>query len=123
MANTEVTLINNQGVYVPSAASVAVVRGDTFSFKTNDGSAVFVFFSPDAMAVLSPVPRSPFPIATGSKAEFSFASSEPGAYSVYFAPEADLTPASFSSARSESLLLEVNNSIVPSFNNQMTTGH
>jgi hypothetical protein len=106
MANTEITLVNKGGTYSPSAASVAVVKGDTASFKTSDGTAVFLFFSPGAAAVLSPDPGKAFSLTAGSKATFTFTSSSPGAYSAAFGANSNSAPGSFSSAVSGALALE-----------------
>jgi hypothetical protein len=106
MASTEVTLVNKGGKYSPSAASVAVVKGDTVSFSTSDGSSAFVFFSPGAAAVLSPAPGKAFSIAAGKKAAFTFTSSNPGAYSAAFGADADSAPTSFANENSSVLVLE-----------------
>lgn len=115
MAHTDVTLTNEDGVLVPSADSVSVVSGDTVSFATADGSAAFVFFSPDAISVLSPKPDSAFEIAAGTKAEFSFTASKPGAYSAYFAGNAGGAPGGFLSGNSTVLQLEIQTSDLPPF--------
>ena len=126
MANTDVTLINDNGTLVPSADSVHVVSGDTVSFSTSDGSPAFAFFSSDAIAVLSPKPVGPFPIAAGKKAEFTFSSSQPGSYSAFFGPDAASAPAAFPSGESQLLRLEIDASIAPPFTgpgDTMGTGH
>jgi hypothetical protein len=106
MANTDITLVNDGGVLVPSAASVPAVSGDSVSFSTNDGSPVVLFFSPDATSILSPKPSNPFSIAAG-KAVFTFSSSAPGAYSVYFGLNPESGPGSFPNEISHSLVLEI----------------
>ncbi len=123
MANTDVTLVNDSGVYVPSTPSVNVVSGDTISFATNDGSAVLLFFSPDTVSVLAPKPVSPLPIAAGGKAVFSFSSSAPGAFSVFCGPTPDAAPANFPGNISNTLFLEVSSTVPPAFNERMGTGH
>jgi hypothetical protein len=126
MANTNVTLINESGTLVPSADSVQVVSGDTVSFSTSDGRAAFAFFSPDAIAVLLPRPTSPFPIAAGATAKFSFSSSKSGSYSAFFAHEAGAAPAKFPDRNSNVLRLEVDTSDSPPFSgpaDTMGTGH
>jgi plastocyanin len=123
MANTDVTLVNESGVYVPSTQSVNVVSGDTISFASNDGSAVLLFFSPDAASVLAPKPVNPLPIAAGEKAVFSFSSSAPGAYSVFCGPTPDAAPANFSGDISSTLFLGVSSIVMPSFNEKMGSGH
>lgn len=110
MANSNVILVNNNGVYVPNLPSVAAVAGDTISFATSDGSAVLLFFSSDAASVLSPAPGSAFQLAAGATASFTFTSSAPGAYSVYFGATADSAPASFPTQVSANLLLEISDS-------------
>ena len=106
MASTEVTLVNKGGKYSPSAASVAVVKGDTVTFSTSDGSAAYLFFSPGAAAVLSPAPGKAFQLAAGKKAAFTFTSSSPGAYSAAFGANADSAPGSFAGGNSSVLVLE-----------------
>ena len=107
MANTDVTIFSESGVFVPSVASVPVVSGDTVSFSTSDHKPVVLFFSPDAVAALSPKPANPFPIAAGDKAIFKFSSSDPGAYSVFFAQNSEFASASFPTAISRNLVLEI----------------
>ena len=126
MANTDITLISNDGMLVPSADSVAVVAGDTVSFSTSDGGPAFAFFSPDAIAILSPKPANPFVIAAGKKAAFTFSSSKPGAYSAYFAQDAGSAPARFPTGTSQTLRLEVESVNPPGFpvpSDQPGTGH
>ncbi len=106
MASTEITLISMGGKYSPSTASVAVVKGNTVTFSTSDGSAAFLFFSPAAAAVLSPAPGSAFSLAAGKKATFTFTSSSPGAYSVAFGANANSAPGGFSGGNSSVLVLE-----------------
>jgi hypothetical protein len=110
MANTKVTLINSNGVLVPSTDSVPVAQGDTVSFSTSDGSSAFVFFSPDALSVLTPAPTNPYGIGAGKTAEFSFSSSRPGAYSAFFTAKAASGPAHFPGGISQTLKLEVDGS-------------
>jgi hypothetical protein len=107
MANTNVTLVNDGGIYVPSMPGIPVVAGDTFSVGTSDGSAVYLFFSPDAAQVLSPAPANPFPIAAGGSASFAFTSSASGAYSVFPGTDAGSGPACYPPAVSSVLNLEI----------------
>jgi len=106
MAHTDITLIHNGGNFVPSAARVQIVSGDTVSFETSDGTPVVLFFSPDAAAILTPAPAKPFPIAPKGKAVFAFVSSSPGAYSVSYGKSSKSAPSSFPQASSMELLLE-----------------
>lgn len=108
MANTDVVLVFNSegGVYVPAVAAVPVVSGDTVSFSTSDGSPVQLFFSPGAMSVLSPMSANPFTIPAGQKASFSFTSSAPGAYSVFFEPQGNSPHSNFPTGVSQQLQLE-----------------
>jgi hypothetical protein len=106
MAHTDITLIHNGGNFVPSAARVQIVSGDTVSFATSDGTPVVLFFSPDAAAILTPAPAKPFPIAPKGKAVFAFSSSSPGAHSVLFRRDSNSAPSSFPSETSLELLLE-----------------
>jgi len=124
MAHTDI--IDSNGILVPSADSVPVVSGDTVSFSTSDGRPAFAFFSPDSIAALSPRPASPFPIAAGKKADFTFSSAAPGAYSAYFALTAGSAPERFPTDRSQALRLEVDMSIAPPFpgpGDNVGTGH
>ena len=126
MAHTDIKLIDSDGILVPSADSVSVVSGDTVSFSTSDGRPAFAFFSPDAIMVLTPRPTSPCEIAAGKTADFTFSSSEPGAYSAYFALTGDSAPGQFPTDRSQALRLEVDMSIAlpfPGPGDTMGTGH
>jgi len=126
MANTDVLLTDNNGVLVPSPDSVNVVTGDTVTFATADGSAAYVFFSPDATSVLSPKPSNPSPIAAGAKAQFSFTSSQPGAYSAFFGHTGNDAPGGFPGGSSDVLALEINTSDAPPFSgpgDTVGTGH
>ena len=75
MANTAIVLVLEEGVLVPSQPSVPFVNGDSVSFSVADGSPGFLFFSPAATAALEPTPTNPYAL-DGSKAEFSFLTSE-----------------------------------------------
>jgi hypothetical protein len=126
MAHTDIKLINSDGILVPSVDSVPVVSGDTVSFSTSDGSPAFAFFSPDAISVLTPRPTSPFQIAAGKKADFTFSSSAPAAYSAYFGGTEGSAPGTFPADTSQALRLEVNASIglpFPGPGDGMGTGH
>lgn len=107
MANTDVTVASKDGVLVPSQFSVPVSENDTIGFSTSEPNGVYLFFSPDAAAVLSPTPSSPVSVSAGTTASFTFKSSQPGAYSVYFGADASSAPACFPAASSNLLLLEV----------------
>jgi hypothetical protein len=110
MANTDITLTSDGGIIVPSTPSVHVASGDTLSFATSDGSPVVLFFSPDATSILTPAPASAFPIAAHGKAAFTFSSSKPGAYSVFFGVSSSSAPSSFPQRISQDLLLEISTS-------------
>jgi hypothetical protein len=109
MANTAITLTLEEGILVPSQPSVPFVSGSSVSFATSDGSPAFLFFSPDAIAALAPPPPVPYALS-GSTAEFTFNSSEPGHYSVYFETTASATPPPFPVGSSSLLLLEIDSS-------------
>ena len=123
MANTDVTLVHENGAYVPSVASVPVVTGDTVSFSTDDGTEALAYFSPDALSLLSPTPANPATVGSAGTAAFSFTSSGPGAYSVLFAADASSAPSRYPTGSSQNLQLEFAVSDVPDFDNTMTTGH
>jgi hypothetical protein len=109
MANTAITLTNEQGALVPSQLSVPVNSGDTVTFSTSDGSTAYLFFSPGAAAALSPAPTSPVEV-TSAPATFEFTSSSVGAYSVYFETDASVTVPAFPVGPSNLLMLEVDTS-------------
>jgi hypothetical protein len=73
---------------------------------------------------LSPKPASPFPIAAEGKATFTFSSSKPGAYSVFFGGNSSSAPSSFPAGISEELLLEVGSPSEPPppFDNEVKGG-
>jgi plastocyanin len=110
MAHTDITLKIADSVFVPSQSQVSVVKGDTVTFSTSDDRKVAIFFSPGAVSVLSPAPAVPTVLDAGKKAEFSFTSSDAGAYSVFFERDAASAPAHFPSRKSNHLLLEIDSS-------------
>jgi hypothetical protein len=110
MAHTDIILKQTDGVFVPSQPQVQVVKGDTFALSTSDGGLVALFFSPGAIPVLSPAPSVPTILAPGQKAEFTFTSSDSGAYSVFFEKDATTPPAHFPVRPSNLLLLEIDSS-------------
>jgi hypothetical protein len=107
MANTDINLSEDAGTLVPSAPSVHVAKGDTVSFATDNGAPVVLFFSPGAASILSPAPQSPHAIAAHGKAAFTFSSSSPGAYSVFFGVDPKTPPPSFPEKTSQELFLEI----------------
>jgi len=126
MANTEVTLVHTDGTYVPSVASVPVVSGDTVSFSTDDGSAALAYFSPAALAVLSPKPTNPATVGAAGRSVFSFAASSPDSYSVVFAPPGSAAPPNYPAGSSQNLRLEFEISDEPPFSGPADspgTGH
>jgi plastocyanin len=106
MAHTDIVLKETDGIFVPSQSEIPVVKGDTIAFSTTDGKQVALFFSPGVVPVLSPSPQGPVPLAAGKKVEFTFTSSEAGAYSVYFEKDASTPPAHFPVRPSNVLLLK-----------------
>ncbi len=111
MANTDITISKQDGVLVPSQHSVPVVQGDTVTFSTKSDSAT-LFFSPDAVSILSPAPSAPVTIAAGGKTVFTFTAAKTGAYSVFFEPNASSPPSGFPVRTSNLLLLEIDPSHV-----------
>ena len=93
MANTVITISMENGVLAPSQPSVSAVQGDTVTFSASDSATLF--FSPGAVSILSPAPSAPVSIASGGKTAFTFTSSKPGAYSVFFEPNASTPPPGF----------------------------
>lgn len=106
MANTHITLTNDRGTLVPSQPSVPVYTGDTVSFSTIDGSPAFLFFSPAAIAVLSPAPTGPTEVSS-TPVTFTFTSSSLGEYSVFFETTAGSTTPDFPVRPSNLLMLEI----------------
>ena len=124
MANTDVTLEPNEGTFVPSLQTVNVAGGDTLTLHNNGGGPVFLFFSPDAFKVLSLKPGEVPSIPGSGKAVFTFSSSAPGAYSVFFAGEADMTPPGFPSDVGPTFWLLPESWLLPVFQaNPIVTGH
>ena len=117
MAHTDIVLKETDGIFVPSQAEVPVVKGDTITFSTSDDKQVALFFSPAAVPVLSPSPQVPMALAAGKKVEFTFTSSEAGAYSVYFEKDAFTPPAHFPVRPSNVLLLKTE---TPNFGGPVT---
>jgi hypothetical protein len=113
MAHTDIVLNEADGTFVPSQSQVPVVKGDTLAFSTGDARQVALFFSPGAVPVLSPAPPVPMVLAPGEKAEFTFTSSDAGAYSVFFEVDADTPPVHFPLRSSNLLLLETDASHSP----------
>jgi plastocyanin len=111
MASTTITISSQDGVLVPSQPSVPAVNGDTITFSAQGVSAT-LFFSPGAIPILNPSPSAPVTIAAGGSTSFTFTSSNSGAYSVYFEPNASSPPASFPVQPSNLLLLEIDTSHV-----------
>jgi hypothetical protein len=110
MAHTDIILKLADGVFVPSQPQVPVVKGDTIAISTSDGGQVALFFSPGAVPVLSPAPSVPTVLAPGQKAQFTFTSSDSGAYSVFFEKDASTPPAYFPVRPSNLLLFEIDSS-------------
>jgi hypothetical protein len=110
MAHTDIILTEEQGVFSPSQQQVSVVKGDSISFSTSDGVPVALFFSSGAVGVLSPAPSVPTMLGSGEKAEFTFSSSDAGAYSVYFEKNASEPPPHYSVRPSSVLMLEIDTS-------------
>jgi hypothetical protein len=106
MANTDITIAKQDGALVPSQPSVPVVQGNTVTFSAPSAGAT-LFFSPDAISILSPSPSAPVTIAAGGKTAFTFTGSKAGAFSVFFEPNASTPPASFPVRPSNLLLLEI----------------
>jgi hypothetical protein len=124
MANTDVKLEPSEGTFVPSLQTVNVAGGDTITLHNNGGGPAFLFFSPDALRLLSLKPGGPPSIAGGGKAVFTFSSSAPGAYSVYFAASSDMAPPGFPTDVGPTFWLLAESWFFPVFQaNPLTTGH
>jgi hypothetical protein len=107
MAHTEVFISNDAGTLVPSQPSVAVSNGDTLAFSLSNAGPVFAFFSPDAIAALSPAPTGPVSLGSQGPTVFTFTTSGPGAYSVYFEATASAVVPDFPGGNSNLLQLEI----------------
>jgi hypothetical protein len=114
-STTDITLVNDSGTFVPSLASVSVVDGDIVTFSTSDGSPFVLFFSPAAALVLSPQIYGPLPLGSNGKGIFTFTSSAPGAYSVFFSGDIRAVPSTYPSQVSHELFLEIGTSYSPPF--------
>jgi hypothetical protein len=110
MAHTDIILKEVDGIFVPSQSQVSVVKGDSIAFSTSDNRQVALFFSPGTVPVLSPAPSVPMMLESAKKAEFTFTSSDAGAYSVFFEKDASTPPAHFPVRPSNLLLLEIDTS-------------
>lgn len=106
MAHTDIFLKETDGMFMPNHSEVPVITSDTINFSNVGGRQVALFFSPGAVAVLSPTPLTPMVLAPGSNAEFTFTSSDAGAYSVFFERDASAPPAHFRVQPSHVLWLE-----------------
>ncbi|WP_263373020.1 cupredoxin domain-containing protein [Granulicella aggregans] len=107
MAHTEVFISNDAGTLVPSQPSVAISNGDTLAFSLSNAGPVFAFFSPDATAALSPAPNGPVSLGSKGPTVFTFTTSDPGAYSVYFEATASAAIPDFPGGTSNLLHLEI----------------
>ena len=124
MANTDVKLQPSEGTFVPSLQTVNVVSGDTLTVQNNGGGPAFLFFSPDAVKLLSLKAGAPPSIPGGEKAVFTFSSSAPGAYSVYFGASSDMVPPGFPGDVGPTFWLLAESWLFPVFQaNPLTTGH
>ena len=92
MANTTITLTQEDGVIVPSGDVVSVVQGDTIDFVGASDSPAVLTFSPDAISALSPSPASPLQLAASQQVSFTFSTSNPGAYSIMFSQQPGPVP-------------------------------
>ncbi len=110
MANTQISLQLSDGVIIPSQGSVPVTEGDAVTFINPNTSAVLLFLSPGATSAISPTPSAPTTIQPDAKSEFTFTTSNPGAYSVFFGIAGSTAPAVFPTDQSTSLSLQVANS-------------
>jgi hypothetical protein len=110
MAHTDILLRDERGVFMPSQTEVSVVKGDSITFSTQGGVPVALFFSPGAIGVLSPSPAVPTLLGQDANAQFSFTSSEAGAYSVFFETKASQPPPHYPVRPGNVLLLEIDTS-------------
>jgi hypothetical protein len=107
MAHTDIHLTDEHNVFKPSQIEVSVVKGDSITFSTQGGVPVALFFSPGAVGVLSPSPVVPTLLGQGEKGDFTFTSSEAGAYSVFFEKNATQPPPHYPVRPANVLLLEI----------------
>jgi len=107
MAHTEIFVSDDAGTLVPSQPSVAVSSGDTLALSLSGAASVFAFFSPDAMAAISPAPTGPVQLSPQGPTVFTFTTSEPGAYGVYFEATASAAVPDFPGGKSNLLQLGI----------------
>ena len=124
MANIDVTLEPKGGTFVPSVDSIPIAAGDSVTLHNSGGGPAFLFFSPDAHKLLSLKPGSVPSIAGGAKAEFTFGSSDQGAYSVYFSATDEDVPPGFPGNTGATLWLFPESWVLPVMQaNPLTSGH
>lgn len=107
MANTQISLQLSDGVIVPSQGSVPVKEGDTVTFVNPGTGPALLFFSPGTRGALSPTPSASTTIQPGTESEFSFTTSDSGAYSVFCGIAGSTVPVVFPTDHSTSLSLQV----------------
>lgn len=124
MANTDVKLVPSEGTFVPSIQNVNVVAGDTVTLHNGGGGPAFLFFSPDALRLLSLKPGEPPTIPGGGQAVYTFASSAPGVYMVYFGGGSEMAPQGFPGQADTKFLLLPASGLLPGFQaNPLSSGH
>jgi len=92
MANTTISLTQEDGLIAPNSFEVPVVQGDTIDFVAPSDSPAVLSLSPDAIAALSPSPASPLQLSASERVSFTFSTSSPGAYSILFSQQAGPDP-------------------------------
>ena len=124
MANTDVTLALDDGLFVPSVPSVPVVAGNTITIQNSEGGPAYMALSPDARSLLSVGNGSAPMIPGGQKAVFTFTKSAPGSYWVCFNQTPDTAPPAFPQVVSTDFVLAVGAGIDIVFQaNAPNTGH
>ena len=107
MANHDVTLTLDEGLFVPSVPSVPVVAGDTISIANGEGGPAYMVLSPDARSLLSLKHQDAPIIPGGQKLAFTFAASAPGAYWACFNSKPDENPPAVPNTVSTDFVLTV----------------
>ncbi len=103
---TSIVFTHDGGTPVPSVSSVPVVQGDSFELSVADGGKAVIYFSPELAAIVSPAPGTSLTLGQGSKAQFTFLSSERGAYSLVAVREGDAAPTRFRTEPSSHVAIE-----------------
>lgn len=83
MANTTILITADEfGAVLAEPASVPFNQGDSITFTAAEEVSAFLYFSPDAVSILSPQPINPVALDDTAVVVFEFSGSGPGAFYV-----------------------------------------